>query len=695
MDDGLHPTTAQRAFLGSAPATKSHVLVAGSVCIISLATAVAVTPFSRVALPSLPGFVPAYESALWICDALTTALLLAHFNRSRSPSILVLASGYLMSTFIILPHIMAFPGVFAPAGLLHGNPQTVAWLYVFWQGLFPLFVLAYSSTAKIERRLAIHWSRPGAAIAAAVGLVLGLVGCAVWLSLHPVGLLPVIAAGGNYSRLLTSGVAPLLLFITASAMVVLLRNWRRTVLDVWLMAVLCSWFCNIAVSSLISNIRYDIGWYAGRVFALAAGAFLLIVLMLDLGRLYDQLENALDEAYARNEALVRSREELLRVQRLEAIGQLTGGIAHDFNNILTAVIGCLEMIDRRPTDTDRVLQFSRHAIAAADRGAQLIKQLLTFSRKQNLRPEVLEANTALLELRALASKALGERIDLSFDLEEPLDAICVDPAEFHACVLNLISNARDAMPEGGHLHIKTRNVEAQPGGQHDLAPGRYIVISVRDTGQGMDPATQARAFEPFFTTKEVGKGTGLGLSHVLGFAQSAGGAAEIVSEPGKGTTVCLWLPRSSAVASPSPGREPIDSGTRSARVLLVEDDPDVRATTADCLLDAGYQVITAADGDAALTIVQSSAAIDILLSDVAMPGKYNGLELAIEALKLHGDLKVLLISGYSGALLESRGDTSGFATLSKPYHREELLKRLDQLWSEPPGDGLILPESSA
>ncbi|MDB5459481.1 MAG: multi-sensor hybrid histidine kinase [Caulobacteraceae bacterium] len=681
MDDGLHPATAQRAFLGSAPATKSHVLVASCVCILSVVTVLAVAPFSRVALPVLLGFIPASEAALWICDALTAVLLLAQFRRSRWPSILVLASGYLMSTFIILPHIVVYPGTFSPTGAFGGNGLTIAWLSVFWLGLFPLFVLAYSTTARIERRLAIRLRRPDAAIVTAIGLVLALVICAVWLATHPVGLLPVIEAVNFPHR--GRGVGLVLLFITASAMLVLLRNWRRTVLDVWLMAVLCSWFCNIAVSAALSGGRYDVGWYAGHAFALAAGALLLIVLMLDLGRLYDQLEDALDEARARNEALVRSREELLRVQRLEAIGQLTGGIAHDFNNILTAVIGCLEMIDRRPAETDRVLQLSRHAIAAADRGAQLIKQLLTFSRRQNLHPEVLDANTALLELRALTSKALGERIDLSFDLEERLDVICVDPAEFHACILNLISNAGDAMPEGGAVHVKTRNVEAPLAAQHGLNPGKYILISIADTGQGMDPATLARAFEPFFTTKEVGKGTGLGLSHVHGFAQSAGGAAEITSVPGEGATVCLWLPSSTAIASPSPGSKPIDSRARSARVLLVEDDPDVRATTADCLREAGYQVMTAPDGDAALAVVQGSDAIDILLSDVAMPGTYNGLQLATEALKLHGDLKILLISGYSGALLESRGDISAFPALSKPYHREELLRRLDQLWHEP------------
>jgi signal transduction histidine kinase len=445
------------------------------------------------------------------------------------------------------------------------------------------------------------------------------------------------------------------------------------VLDVWLTAVMSAWVCDTSLSSILSNTRFDLGWYAGRVYTLMAGAFLLGVLLLDLSRLYGRLADALEDAKAQNEALVRSREELTRAQRMEAIGQLTGGIAHDFNNILTAVTGCLETIARKPDDPARVQRLARNAASAAERGAQLVRQLLTFSRRQNLKPQVLDANDLLIEMATLARQALGETAVLKLDLGQGLDRICVDASELQAAILNLLSNARDAMPEGGSVTVRTRNRPANGRG------GPYVAVSVDDTGQGMDSATLSRVFEPFFTTKEIGRGTGLGLSQVYGFAESAGGHVDIESAPGEGSAVTLYLPRTlQSLTEADPAAPPAPSGMRR-RILLVEDDEDVIGATAETLRDAGFDVNTAATAAQALAVLTSEARVDLLFTDVMMPGGLDGVALAEEGLKARPDLKVLLTSGYSETLLRERGRLHDLPILAKPYHRDELVRRLQGL----------------
>ena len=680
METSQQPRPATQAFLGTAPAGRWDRRLGVAFVVLSFLVLATVAPFARTHLAAVPAFVPAYESALWICDLLTAVLLLGQFNRSQAPSILLLACGYLLSSFIIVPHILAFPAVFAPQGLLGGTNQTVAWLYVFWHISFPLFVLAYSVTARMEVRKGWRWSRPGLAICIALVLLLAVVAVFTRLALYPDGILPTISVSGHYSLMVATGVSPAILCVIIFTLAVLWRNSRGSVLDVWLMVVLSAWIGDVTLSVVVSDTRFDFGWYAERVLALCAGAFLLGVLLLDLSRLYARLADALEASQAYNEELLRSREELMRVQRLEAVGQLTGGIAHDFNNILTAVIGYLEMIARRPTESERVVQLARHASSAAERGAQLIKQLLTFARKQNLRPDVISPNDLVIELRVLAQRALNESIRLTLDLAPDLDRVRVDVAEFQACLLNLVSNARDAMPDGGVLTVSTRNLEVEAPPER-AAKGAYVVVTVSDTGQGMDDSTIARVFEPFFTTKGVGKGTGLGLSQVHGFAHSAGGFVQIASEPDHGTAVSIFLPQSlAAPPAAQPSAAPVINADRKT-ILVVEDDVAVMDATAESLRDYGFEVLTAKDGDEALAMPKGGCAVDILFSDIAMPGSLNGDALAHEALAARPGLKVLLTSGYAGPMLEDRGLTADLPILAKPYHRDDLLLRLQSLLS--------------
>jgi signal transduction histidine kinase len=373
-------------------------------------------------------------------------------------------------------------------------------------------------------------------------------------------------------------------------------------------------------------------------------------------------------------------ERLNQAQKMEAIGQLTGGVAHDFNNLLTAIVGNLDMISRTPGDTARVERLARTALQAASRGSDLTQKLLAFARKQVVQPETVNPNHLLTDFRDLLQRALGETIELETYLDPTLDPVRLDPAQFQSAVLNLCVNARDAMPEGGKLKISTRNMRIgqESGTFPDTRPGAYVVVSIADSGAGMEEGTLARAFEPFFTTKDIGSGTGLGLSQVYGFCRQAGGFARIASVVGQGTNVEMFLPRSTDRADRASGGLilPLRRAADGEVILVVEDDPAVLEMALESLTDLGYQTLTAEDAQSALSILRSNARIDILFSDVVMPGGMNGVQLSVEAKRLRPELKVLLSSGYTGAALGSSGVPEDMPILTKPYRREDLAKKL-------------------
>jgi signal transduction histidine kinase len=373
-------------------------------------------------------------------------------------------------------------------------------------------------------------------------------------------------------------------------------------------------------------------------------------------------------------------ERLNQAQKMEAIGQLTGGVAHDFNNLLTAIVGNLDMISRTPGDTARVERLARTALQAASRGSDLTQKLLAFARKQVVQPETVNPNHLLTDFRDLLQRALGETIDLEIQLDPTLDPVRLDPAQFQSAVLNLSVNARDAMAEGGKLKIATRNMRIgeESSAFPDARPGAYVVVSISDSGAGMEEGTLARAFEPFFTTKDVGSGTGLGLSQVYGFCRQTGGFARIESVVGQGTTVEMFLPRSADRPDRASGGLilPLRRAADGEVILVVEDDPAVLEMAVESLTDLGYQTLTAEDAQSALSILRSNARIDILFSDVVMPGGMNGVQLSVEAKRLRAELKVLLSSGYTGAALGSAGLPNDMPILTKPYGREDLAKKL-------------------
>lgn len=372
------------------------------------------------------------------------------------------------------------------------------------------------------------------------------------------------------------------------------------------------------------------------------------------------------------------QQQLAQAQKMEAVGQLTGGIAHDFNNVLGAVVGNLDLAVDRLQDQPDTQEMVRDALDAALRGAELVKRLLAFARKQPLQPQVIDVRTAFGELGPLLKLSLGEQISIETSAAADIWPVRVDPVQLQNAILNLAINARDAMPDGGRLSVAATNFdldEAFAPIYPDLKPGAYVAIAVSDTGSGMSPEILARVFEPFFSTKGTGKGTGLGLSMVYGTIRQSGGAVKIYSEIGKGTTVRLFLPRvetaaddaSAAAAEPDPvlptGRE---------RILVVEDSPDMRKVATGILAGLGYAIVEAENADEALRALRRQP-IDLVFSDVVMPGSLDGLGLAREVLRRHPGLPVLLTSGFSSKVAtDGEIQTLGAELIVKPYRRAEL-----------------------
>jgi signal transduction histidine kinase len=380
-----------------------------------------------------------------------------------------------------------------------------------------------------------------------------------------------------------------------------------------------------------------------------------------------------------------AEERLNQTQKMEAIGQLTGGVAHDFNNLLTAIVGNLDMISRAPANTARVERLARSALQAASRGADLTQKLLAFARKQVVQSETVNPNHLLNDFRDLLQRAVGEAVAIEIHLDPTIDPVRLDPSQFQSAVLNLCVNARDAMSDAGKLKIKTQNLKIveDTNAYPDAPPGAYVVVSISDTGAGMDESTLGRAFEPFFTTKDIGSGTGLGLSQVYGFCRQAGGFARITSRVGEGTTVAMYLPRS----NDKPERNsaglalPLRRAADGEVILVVEDEPAVLEMAVESLSDLGYHTLDATDANSALAILRSSARIDMLFSDVVMPGGMNGVQLSVEAKRLRPDLKILLSSGYTGAALGGSGLPDDMPILNKPYRREDLATKLRMVLS--------------
>jgi PAS domain S-box-containing protein len=379
--------------------------------------------------------------------------------------------------------------------------------------------------------------------------------------------------------------------------------------------------------------------------------------------------------------------QLHHAQKMEAVGELTGGIAHDFNNILTVITGTIEILEDAVADKPGLVAVAKMIDEAAGRGADLTQRLLAFARRQALQPRDVDVNTLVVDVAKLLRPTLGERIEIKTVLASNLKAALVDPNQLTSALLNLAINSRDAMPEGGKLTLETSNVhldENYAKANTEVQPGDYVLVAVSDTGGGIPPDIRDRVFEPFFTTKDVGRGTGLGLSMVYGFTKQSGGHVKIYSEVGHGTTIKLYLPRATgeAHAQQETVSQLVESGSET--ILVVEDDALVRNYVVAQLRSLGYDVRTAANATEALRIIDRADVLDLLFTDVIMPGSMNGRELSDEALKRRPDLKVLFTSGYTENAIVHHGRLDpGVLLLAKPYRKADLARMIRQALKAP------------
>lgn len=687
----------QSEFLATATASQGQRRFAITVVAVSAILFAIAIPFAKVKLLPIAAFIPAYESALIVTDLITAILLLGQFTKLRSRAILALAAGYLFDALIIIPHALSYPNVFAPGGVIGGGTQTTAWLYILWHAGFPLFVIAYA-WMKDEGREAIKGtSAPLLALAAAVFVAILVVAMTLLTTAGHDSLPPIMVGSPGATYTPTA-----ILFLGASwafsliALAVLCWRGIRTVLDLWVAVVMCAWVFDIALSAVFNAGRYDLGFYVGRAYGLLAASFVLAVVLLETSGLFSRLAEKTVKLQGEaaklkgdvRQSIVRQQEieaQLRQAQKMEAIGNLTGGMAHDFNNLLSVIIGNLDLLRGRlkngAAPDPEVDLLSGEALDAALRGADLTQRLLAFARRQPLRPQRIDVNDLVESITKLADRTLGEDIEIRLELGADVWPVIADAAQLEAGLLNIVNNARDAMPKGGRLTIATdnRNLDEDytslyPG----LAPGRYALIEVSDTGTGIPADVLNHIFEPFFTTKEPGKGTGLGLSMVFGFMKQSGGHINAYSEAGHGTTFRLYLPRATAAAD-VPVEPVVSALTGHETILAVEDNDGLRRVVVRQLNDLGYRVIEAQNGSAALHILEKEP-VDLLFTDIVMPGGLSGYDLAKTAISRWPALKVLLTSGFPETKLNGNGGApANMRLLTKPYRKDDLARIMREI----------------
>lgn len=405
-----------------------------------------------------------------------------------------------------------------------------------------------------------------------------------------------------------------------------------------------------------------------------------------------QVNATLEQKVAERTAQLEAHAEALRqAQKMEAIGQLTGGVAHDFNNLLQVITGNLDVIQRNlPEGSARLARAANNALNGARRAAALTQRLLAFARRQPLDPKPLNVNALVTNLSEMVHRTLGEMIAVETVLAAGLWQVEADANELEAAVLNLAVNARDAMPSGGRLTIETANThidEAYAASYAELTPGQFVSIAISDSGIGMEGETIARAFEPFFTTKPVGTGTGLGLSQVYGFVKQSNGHVSIYSEPGHGTTIKLYLPRYVGTAANfEAGPElSIPEGDAEETILVLEDDDDVRTYSVEVLRELGYRVIEAHDGASALRLLERQTRVDLLFSDVVLPGEMTGAQVAKQATVLRPALKILFTTGYARNAIVHQGRLDqGVRLITKPFSAADLARKVRDILDEGP-----------
>jgi len=800
---GVSQPRPSSVFLSLLPPTAEARRLTLILCAASLAIFAVLAPLAKAPLVQVPAFIPLYQSALFVTDTMTAAVLLGQFSIQRTRSLLVLAMAYLFAAMVVVAHTLSFPGLFAPGGLMGSGPQTTVWLYMLWHAGFPALVMAYA----VLKQRDVPIAEPARAIGLAVAAVfLAVLGFVVFATVGH-GVLPTLLLPDNNYTVAMQVVIVSVWALSPMALLVLWRARPHTKLDLWLMIVMVAWICDVGLSAAFNAKRFDFGFYAGRVYGLMASSFVLVMLLLETQSLYTRLAQRLDArraaaedradaaqrashetaetlravidasslaiiglspagivllwnktaerlfGYTYDEVIGRpnplipdgpeqqdgqqavferalagavlrdvdvgcrrkdgtvavlrgaaapfhtqsgalsgvalaledlteknTTEQMLRqAQKMEAVGQLTGGVAHDFNNILMVILANVEELLEEEALPAHQRAMLDSISASGQRAAELTRRLLAFSRKQALHPQPTDLAELVSGVDQLLRRTLGEQIEISVVIADSLWTTNIDRAQLESALLNLCVNARDAMPNGGKLLIECANVEIDEDyarANAGVVPGPYVMLAVSDTGSGIPQEILQKVFEPFFTTKGVGKGTGLGLSMVYGFIKQSNGHIKIYSEVGQGTTIRLYLPRHGAQTAPSAEGAEAEMPVGDERILVVEDDPQVRKVVVGQLSSLGYRVVEAPNGGAGLALLDAGEAFDMVLTDLVMPGM-SGQELAAILAKHHPAVRILFMSGYSEKAVTSHGLLGGQGRLlSKPFRKIDLARSI-------------------
>jgi two-component system sensor histidine kinase/response regulator len=654
----------RRAFLATLPAERHDRRLALGAVLISAAVFVSVAPFAKVPVGEIGAFIPIYQSALVINDVITAVLLFGQYAYLRSRGVLVLATGYLFTALMAVSHMLTFPGVFAPTGLLGAGPQSTAWMFMFWHGGFPLCVIAY---ALLKREGGEPGRTPGhAGVLMFVGLVTTVAAvCAFTIvALAGQNLLPPIMRGNHFTS--TQVVAIWTLWgLSLLALIILWRCRPHSVLDLWLMVVMCAWLFDIALAGMLNAARFDLGFYAGRAYGLLAATFVLIVLLIENGKLYFEL----DRQNRALEAIVRERtEQLLQSEKIATMGSLLAGVAHELNNPLAVVLGQTHLL-RETTREPGIAASVEKIMIGADRCVRIVRNFLALARQQTPERSPVGLNRLVEDsVELLAYELRNDNVEAVLRLAADLPILWADGHQLQQVLVNMITNA--------HHAVRQRPADARTITITTWSDGasRQAHIEVADTGPGIAAEIRARIFEPFFTTKPVGQGTGLGLSLCRGIVEEHGGTITVESEPGKGTRFEIALPvtvRPAGVETPSATDIVPPVGTKT--ILVVDDERDLAEILGEALGREGHRVEIAGNGADALRRLEQHG-YDLVLSDTKMP-VMDGAELFHEIERRFPLLSKRVIF-LTGDVLDAEKrrflESSGAPFLTKPFDLGEV-----------------------
>jgi len=700
--------------LATWPASTGERRVAWAVVLVSLAFFAIVAPWAKQPLPRVWAFIPAYESALVLNDLITAVLLFGQFRSARSKAMLVLASGYLFTALTTVAHALTFPGLFSDGGLLGAGPQTTAWLYMFWHGGFPLFVIAYARLQGKPSEAAARPMRLGLPVGIAGAIVAAVVIGFTLLATVGQDALPAIMQGNRYTPAMKAVVTTVWL----SSLVALAVLWRRrphSVLDLWLMVAMCAWTFDVALSAMLNAGRFDLGFYVGRIYGLLAASFVLGVLLLENGMLHARLAAAHGHERRRASELQRLSERLesLNMQLREQTrlkSEFLANMSHELRTPLNAIIGFSDLLkDGKSADPDKQRQFAAHIHESGHHLLSLINDILDLSKieagKVEITLEPVHLESALADaLALLAPPARAKGIRLRLDPPGPLGVLRVDKRRLKQILLNLLSNALKFTPQAGEVVLsatmveRTRAATALPGpreGMRMRLPAgdaeRFVEISVSDTGIGIAPDELRQLFAPFVQipnalTRSI-EGTGLGLVMVHRLAELQGGTVAVTSEAGRGSCFTVWLPwleDTESAMGPSAAVPPKKQATACPLALVVEDN-EAASTLMKVQLEAkGFQVRCVASAEEALALVDDCVP-DLITLDILLPGMDGWEFLArIKEIPSWEGVPVVVVSIVAD---QGLGFSLGAAlVLQKPIGRAALTKGLKRLGLIPDGE---------